>query len=1068
MTASAQDNVDSAASYRCSIIIPTRDKLEYLRPCLESIFSSELAGDVEILIVDNNSEDPATKAYLDEISGRDNCRVLVWNEPFNYSAINNFAVQQAQSRLLCFLNNDIEISQADWLSQQLPLAERSDVGAVGCVLLYPDSSIQHAGIALDELAIARHIGHGEAKDYLSQQGIEQVYAVDAATAACLFMRRELFLRLGGFNEQNLAVAFNDVDLCLRISDKGLPILLNPGVALVHHESVSRKSDVLPANRGRAQEEYRYMLARWQHRLAGRHFTQGLPDNLLSAKAGDGQALSELIDNASQVLYQDPGARLKLQSQSGPASASAEGDANYWRREYLELAGHHEALKQHVDDLQQLNDRILGSPLWRLSKPLQQIKNRILGRPQPEPVTSEPKNNDEPKTVDQTSPSQEENFKSRFRIEAGSQLRQFLGSGQTLDFTPITEAELTVLLVFYNQAALSLLCLRSLLEHGDIPFQLIIVDNNSSDETAQLLDRIQGAEIIRNDDNTGFVHAVNQGARRASGEYLLLLNNDAMLAPRTLSEAVATLAADSAVGAVGGRIELLDGSLQEAGSIIFNDGACLGYGRGDNPDAPAYRFQRDVDYCSGACLLVRTAQFLEMGGFDEDYAPAYYEESDYCVRLHGKGLRVVYNPRVQITHFEFASSSGFTGAAELQAKHRDLLCQKHAAFLAGRLANDPANVLRARHFDNQRPNVLVLDDRVPHPNLGAGYPRSAHMLTALSRMNLNVTLLPMLYPTDDWQQVYTTLPANVEVMLDVGQAQLARFLEQRQGLYRYMIVSREHNMAAFNRICADNPALLEGVELIYDAEAVTAPREVARRRLMGEQISDAREQELIQAELELARGAAQIMAVSSREAAYFKSAGFEQTTVLGHTMQARPGANAFAERRGLLFVGALRDEGSPNVDSLLWFIINVLPLIEKEMPDVTLTVVGDNTAASLATINKPNIRFTGRMDSIDELYDSARVFIAPTRFAAGIPHKVHEASAHGLPSVTTSLLAQQLGWQHEQQLLLADDPAGFAGQCLRLLQNEKLWNAVRQSTLTVVERDCSAENFEQALAGLFTN
>ncbi|MCI5105330.1 MAG: glycosyltransferase, partial [Pseudomonadales bacterium] len=966
----------------------------------------------------------------------------------------NFAVNQASSPIICFLNNDIEIVQPDWLERQLAIAEREDVGATGCLLLYPDASIQHAGIALDELAIARHIAHGESEDYLPRQSLLHPYAVDAATAACLFVRKELFQKLGGFNETELAVAFNDVDLCLRMKDKGFPVLLNPAVKLLHHESVSRKSDVLPANRGRAQQEYQYMLQRWQHRLSGKRFTGGLPPTLPQAESSTDDAVAALVAKLQAQLYQDLGIDLSKSVRAKASTVAASGDANFWRQEYNELSGHHEALKQHVSDLQDLNDRLLSSPLLRLTRPIQKLKQFLAPA---QDSTSSPA----------IRPAQEPDFKEEFRDEASDRLRRFLASGKKLEFYDAEQAELTILLIFYNQAPLSYLCLESLLEYAEIPFRLLIIDNDSSDETADLLDRIRGARIVRNDGNLGFVKAVNQGAALASSSYLMLLNNDAMISEGCLEAAVSMLESDQSIGAVGGRIDLLDGSLQEAGSIIWNDGACLGYGRGDNPQEAAYQFQRDVDYCSGACLVFRTSQFLEMGGFDEDYAPAYYEESDFCVRLHEKGLRVVYNPKVQITHFEFASSAGFEGASRLQAEHRELLCQKHPRYLASRLENDPANALRGRHYQHGRPNVLILDDRVPYPSLGAGYPRAANLLSELSQMPLNLTLFPMLFPSGDWQEVYKTLPATVEVILGRGEDQLAQFLEERQSYYDTIVVSREHNMATFNRIMAERSELLAGVELIYDAEAVSAPREILRRRLLGEQISSEQEQQAIDAELELARDADRIVAVSAQEAAYFKSAGFSCTSVLGHTMQTRSDSPGYSQRSGLLFVGALRDEGSPNVDSLLWFIINVWPLIEQALPDVQLTVVGDNQAPSLATIDKANIVFTGRVESIDEVYDRSRVFIAPTRFAAGIPHKIHEASGHGLPTVSTSLLAQQLSWRDGEELLVADEAADFARQCLRLLKDETLWNKIRQSGLAAVERDCSQQGFRAAIQEIFT-
>jgi len=260
----------------CSIIIPTRDQLDFLRPCVESILRSLQQHVVEIIIVDNGSTDEATLQYLASFTDDPRFTLLEWDKPFNFSAINNFAAQHCQSDVLCFLNNDIEITDMQWLDKLLPLASRADVGAVGCTLLYPDSTIQHGGIALHGKSVAKHIALGEAADFFAQNSITAPIAVDAVTAACLCMRKDVFLQLGGFNTTRLAIAFNDVDLCLRLTEKGLTVLLHPGVQLIHHESVRRKSDDLPSNRARAQNGYAYMRSRWQYRRAGQSYSSGLP------------------------------------------------------------------------------------------------------------------------------------------------------------------------------------------------------------------------------------------------------------------------------------------------------------------------------------------------------------------------------------------------------------------------------------------------------------------------------------------------------------------------------------------------------------------------------------------------------------------------------------------------------------------------------------------------------------------------------------------------------------------------------------------------------------------------
>ena len=179
----------------CSLIIPTKDKLNFLKPCMESVLASDGSDAVEIIIVDNGSVEVETQQYLQSLNDLLNVRVLSWNEPFNFSAINNFAAEQCRSKYVCFLNNDIEIKDPQWLRKLLPVAELADVGAVGCTLLYPDSTIQHAGVALDEKTIAQHIAVGESSDFLAEQGITLPYVVDAVTAAChLYLQIKVHLK----------------------------------------------------------------------------------------------------------------------------------------------------------------------------------------------------------------------------------------------------------------------------------------------------------------------------------------------------------------------------------------------------------------------------------------------------------------------------------------------------------------------------------------------------------------------------------------------------------------------------------------------------------------------------------------------------------------------------------------------------------------------------------------------------------------------------------------------------------------------------------------------------------
>lgn len=662
-----------------------------------------------------------------------------------------------------------------------------------------------------------------------------------------------------------------------------------------------------------------------------------------------------------------------------------------------------------------------------------------------------------------------NDKSAFDRLAAVELAAFLADKQKLELPQSCSPKVSIILVLFNRASLTLACLRSIKACAEQPLEVVIVDNASTDDTGYLLGRLEGARVLRNASNVGFLHACNQAAQVALGDMLLFLNNDAQLLPGSLSSALRTLESSLSVGAVGGKIILLDGALQEAGSIVWKDGTCYGYGRGAFPFAPMYMFQRDVDYCSGAFLLTKRQVFNELGGFDATFAPAYYEETDYCFRLRQRGLITVYDPNAVILHYEFGSAlSPHDGIAQ-QAVNRNVFVARHVDALSQQYDACQENILRARQAKHDVLRVLYLEDRVPHRGLGRGYPRSNHIISLLIELGLFVTLYPMLFPIEDWPQVYSDIPHEVEVMVGYGAQELESFLQERQGYYDILFVSRPHNMEVIQEIRKRRPDLLEGSKIIYDAEALFAAREALRREVEGHPLAEKEKQKLIHIELELASYADTVIAVSEAERRYFVNQSAERTCVLGHSLAPSPTPNNFSARRNILFVGAISDDLSPNADSLLWFVRETLPRIRERLnEDIILLIAGLNASKKVAALQDYGVKMLGYVEDLFPLYNASRIFIAPTRFAGGVPYKAHEAAARGLPMVVSSLIASQLGWNDGIDLLAAqtDDPAVFAEKCERLYTDSALWAGLRENALRRMETECSPEAFKKALQEIF--
>ena len=643
---------------------------------------------------------------------------------------------------------------------------------------------------------------------------------------------------------------------------------------------------------------------------------------------------------------------------------------------------------------------------------------------------------------------------------------FLQSGEQIDLT-YSGPQLTVILVLFNRAELTLACLQSLHAHANVPLEVIIIDNNSTDETATLLRQVKVARVIKNNENLHFLSACNQAVEYVSTPNILFLNNDTEIAPNALFAALETLNQREDHGAVGGKIILPDGSLQEAGCIIWRDGSTQGYGRGDNPQMPEYNFKRVVDYCSGAFLLTRTELFKKQGGFDTRFAPAYYEETDYCLRLRKNGYKVIYDPFAEVSHFEFGSS-GKSRAVELQQVNKEKFRMKHADILKYHFEPLPENVLKARFSasSHHQGNMLYIDDHVPHKTLGAGYPRSNLVLNTIAQLGFRVTLFPNTFPQkQEWKSSYADIDPSIEIIFDHGFQKFGKFILDRLNYYEIIWISRPHNLEYLKAVIEQYGS---NSRIIYDAEAIFAERAIQKHKLSAHNSNCDGFDALVKNELDLCKMAGHVVAVSERDAGEFKKHGIENVSVIGHGLQTCIGSKNFAEREGLLFVGNLDSDDSPNVDSIIWFVREVWPIIKKEIPALVFHIVGTNKAGMLQNLRAKDVVFHGMIEDIGRFYDDARVFVAPTRYASGIPYKIHEAASHGLPVVATELLSDQLTWKDSELLLASSTNAvSFADAVMRLYTDEVLWTKIRRNALLEIEANHSKAKIENTLMNLLS-
>jgi GT2 family glycosyltransferase len=656
----------------------------------------------------------------------------------------------------------------------------------------------------------------------------------------------------------------------------------------------------------------------------------------------------------------------------------------------------------------------------------------------------------------------------FSLRARNQIALF--SRHQLDFSLNGHEPLvSVVMVLFNQFELTLQALASVRQNFAGPIELILIDNGSTDDTTRITLYVRGAVVLRNQQNLGFVLGCNQAFAQVRAPAVLLLNNDIELGYGAIANALGRLASDPMIASVGGKIVRSHGRLQEAGSIIWQDGTTTGYLRDEPALLPEANFVRDVDYCSGVFLLCRTNIVRDLGGFDADYAPAYYEEVDLSVRFLRAGYRNVYDPCVIVYHLEFGSARNAQDSRAMMRQNRALFRNKQAEFLAAQQAmgkgSQPNASLRARRRDDAGRRLLFIEDTVPVRRLGSGFVRANDVLHAIVAAGWHVSVLPVNGTRLDVMSLLGDAPESAEILYDRTILTLPQLLAERADYYDMIWISRTHNLdrtLPIFRAAGIDPAT---TPFILDTEAIEAARAAERASLSGEQFDLSTS---LTSEFTNASHCRMITAVNQAEADLLSAHGIAPVVVLGTIGRLCPTRRGFDQRAGLLFVASMHQSDSPNLDALRWYATDIMPALAAMMgaQTPTLSVVGYRAAElDLSEFSAlPHIKLLGAIDDLQPLYDAHRLVVAPTRFAAGTPYKIYEAAGFGVPCVVTDLLARQLGWQNGVELVSAPVGAAveFAARIAFLYQSGAAWSATREAALVRLAAENNATLFHETV------
>jgi GT2 family glycosyltransferase/SAM-dependent methyltransferase/glycosyltransferase involved in cell wall biosynthesis len=638
-------------------------------------------------------------------------------------------------------------------------------------------------------------------------------------------------------------------------------------------------------------------------------------------------------------------------------------------------------------------------------------------------------------------------------------------------------KVSLVIPVHAHAELTRACLRSIYHHTThVSYEVILVDDAADVETRRLLNGVKGAKVLHNENNLGYLRSVNRGASKARGRWLVLLNNDTEVTQGWLAAMLDCGESDEDVGVVAPKFIYPDGSLNEAGGIIWRDGTGANYGRGDVANAFHYEYRRETDYGSAAALMVSAELWHAVEGFDERYRPMYYEDADLCFAARERGLRVLYEPTATVVHIEGATAG--TDPESSHKRHQEENRPKFVAKWRHRLESDqlpcaPKNV-RVAANRQRGTHVLVIDHCVPTWDRDSGSLRMLSIVRALLKLGCRVSFMPSnLTPIEPYTRglqrmgvevLYGQLDVNAE-LATIGPWLSMVILSRPHPAGRWLDVVREFAPAAM--------VVYDTVDLHWMREARRSAAEDSDRiaevtpngSLDLDRIGP-KAQALRQLELAMIRASDKTLVVSDSERVQVERDVPDADVVLvPNVHDVEPYVLPPEDRSGLIFVGGFQHP--PNIGAAMMLVNDVMPKVWRELHDVRLTIVGPSPPPEVQALASPRVDVAGWVEDLLPLLERSRLLLAPLLYGAGLKGKITQCLAVGLPAVTTPVGADGLDGL-ERCVLIAEDPAGLAEHAVRLYRDDALWRELSRAGQDMVAKNCSPAVLSERLQQLLSD
>lgn len=576
---------------------------------------------------------------------------------------------------------------------------------------------------------------------------------------------------------------------------------------------------------------------------------------------------------------------------------------------------------------------------------------------------------------------------------------------TLVFPQPKEPEVSIIIPVFNEFPYTYRCLKSVLEQSKdaVSYEVIVADDGSTDDTVRLQEIVKNILMIRNAENLRFLKNCNHAAASARGKYLLFLNNDTQVQENWLEPLVRLMRKDPGAGVVGSKLVYADGRLQEAGGIVWDDASAWNYGNRMDAVKSEFNYAKEADYISGAALMVRAALWKEIGGFDERFAPAYYEDTDLAFEARKRGYKVLYQPLSVVAHFEGISNGKdvSSGQKSYQEKNRAKFYEKWKDVLSNGHYPNGKHVFLARDRAAGRKTLLVVDHYVPTYDKDAGSRCIFDYLKLFVSAGYNVKFIG-----DNFfkSEPYTTVLQQMGIEVLYGDDYFNNWkgwLRENGNYFDYVLLSRPHISIKYIDLVRE----YSHAKVIYFGHDLHFLREMREYRLTGKEQARRDAAEWKKTELALMRKADVSYYLSQVELAEIAKldATIKARRVPIHIYPKTPKAGYRANgRQGLLFVGGFGHP--PNTDAVKWLVSEIMPLVWEKKPDMELHVAGQNPPPEIRELAGEKVLIHGFVpqEELEEMYQKVKLAVVPLRFGAGVKGKIIEGMLRGVPVVTTGI------------------------------------------------------------------